>query len=40
MDETIDAPILVADTEGWISIFRSAAECEAEIESPDVEVGE
>ncbi len=40
MDETIDAPILVADTEGWLSVFRSVAECEAEIESPDVEGGE
>jgi hypothetical protein len=36
----IAPPILVADTEGWLSIFSSVAECEAEIESPDVEAGE
>lgn len=40
MEAVIAPPIMVVDTEGWISLFGSVAECEAEIESPDVEAGE
>lgn len=38
--ETIAVPLLVIDSEGWISVFESEALAGATLEAPDVEAGE
>lgn len=38
--EEITPPVVVVDTEGWISVFGSVAQAEADLEAPDVQAGE